>query len=968
MNTEIQGYAFGPFKVFLSPRQLLRDDHVLRAQPLVIELLLCGLRHPGEVLPRETLLQTLRSETTLSDHSLSQLVYKLRKILREHKRWWRSVHGHGYCFDGPATALTEPSPPSPTSVPTPAAPAAPTIPNNLPQPQSSFVGRQEELRALSALLHADERLITITGTGGLGKSRLALELARQQLTAAATRWAGGIWFVSLVEGRTDADICSLVARALGIPVGQAAEGLLWSLQDRGPTLLILDNFEQIVDHAAQTVGRWLQEVATLWCVVTSRQRLALSGEQLFPLKLLHKTDAMVLFEARARLVRSTFSLQTNNRDDVAALVEMLDRLPLAIELAASRCRMLSPRLLIDRVSRRFALLKGKVRDLPERHQTLLATLEWSWEMLDETMRAVLCQCSIFEGGMSLEAAAAVIDVPLGADGERLWVEDVLAELLDRSLLQSHDDAGEQGRLSMLLSIQDFARSKREAHLPDTDALARRHGAFFARLAAAQLRQTQNAELDNCKTAAHRLLALRPSHPCDLDDAVRCAQAAARVLLKVGPIDEGAAWMISLARHDAFTPKHRVKLLIGASWLSLDGKDMAQTEALLTEAQTLLGDQRDPAVLNLLGMVWQQQGRSAEAEACFTEALPIARASGARREESLILGNLALSRRRVGDMEEAERLYQQSLAITRALGERETEIRSLNNLGILYQRQGRLDEAEACYQTALDCARALGIRSGECIMLGNLSNLRLLKGDLAYSEATWQEAIRIAREIGDRRRLSQLLSNLGTFLSRQGRIAEAAENIEQALAIVEASGLSAAKPQLLCMLGSLDWYSNRSAEAEATWKEGLALARDVGRPLVEMNLLGNMCELYLKHARYAEAEAQTRAGLALARKHREHRWEAIMLRLYGELSARQEKRTQARALYEEAEQTLGPGRYPRQRFVLFCARAELEVAAERHDVARQYIDAAASIWDTNPVMRSSLPIERLRRLQNPDGGP
>ncbi|MEL6348299.1 MAG: tetratricopeptide repeat protein [Myxococcota bacterium] len=836
MGDTIQGYQFGPFRLMLSPRKLLRGDQELRAQPLSLELLLCGLQQPGEVIPREMLLQTLRSEVPLSDHSLSQLVYKTRKLLREHKQWWRSVHGHGYCFDAPVQEIIEPSP----AHLEPASPhAASMVPNNLSHPKTTFVGRQQELHLLGAILDGDQRLITILGTGGLGKSRLALELARQQKATAAARWPGGIWFVSLADARTEAGVWLAVARALDIPLqGAPQQRLLWALQNRGQTLLILDNFEQIVEHSVETVGRWLRQIPALRCVVTSRQRLSLSGEQLFNLDLLTEDSALALFEARVQQVRPGFALREDNRADSAALVELLDRLPLAIELAAARCRMLSPQMIRDRMDRRFVLLKSSVSDLPPRHRTLHATLEWSWEMLDETMRAVLCQCSIFEGGMSLEAAAAVIAVPSGEDGERLWVEDVLAELLDRSLLQIDDEAGEQGRISMLLSIQDFARGKCTTQLSDPDALVRRYGSFFASLAHSYGAQENNAELDNLMAATQHLLALRDVQPRDLDDAMLCVRGAGRVLKRTGPILGGIAWLMKLADHQALLSRHHAQLLIEIGSLQLYSGAPAQAEVTLLKAKAVSGAVDARLLIHLGGACWQQN-RLTEAEAHHREALPLSRAAGSLREESMILTNLGMICGHSGKKAEAERLYKQAFTMIQEHGDREIAIRNLNCMGVLYVQQKRFEEAEACYREALKIAVELGSRNGESLLLGNLGTMMMKQGNVQETEAYLEKAITISRQIGDRKREANFVVNLVGHLFTLGRMTDMARYLERTLPIARSLGLHRVGARLLEHKGNMAWRQQRTADAEAHWREGLALARLSRDVESETNLLENL---------------------------------------------------------------------------------------------------------------------------------
>jgi len=275
--------------------------------------------------------------------------------------------------------------------------------------------------------------------------------------------------VPLADVTTTAGVWGALATALKIQLNHdPVEQLCQDLRTRGPTLLILDNFEQIVQRAEETVGRLLDTVLSVQIVATSREPLRLVGELIYALELLSASDAIELFANRAVRANRHFQLTDGNRRPVQQLVERLDCLPLAIELAAARSRMLSPQKLLERLSRRFDLLKSRAPEVPQRQRTLRNAIQWSWELLNGVERAVLIQCSIFEGGMTLEAAEAIIDV--GDDG--VWVDEVLAELIDKSMLTQHKE-----RLSMLVSIQQFVQEQAAELIPHH----RRHAQYFGTL-------------------------------------------------------------------------------------------------------------------------------------------------------------------------------------------------------------------------------------------------------------------------------------------------------------------------------------------------------------------------------------------------------------------------------------------------------------------------------------------------------
>ncbi|MEO0604954.1 MAG: hypothetical protein AAF211_26215, partial [Myxococcota bacterium] len=278
------------------------------------------------------------------------------------------------------------------------------VPNNLPAAWDRFVGRADDLRAVSQLLD-DARLVSITGVGGGGKTRLALHHARTHLG----EYPGGAWFCDLVEARDASDVVGRVAASLDVRLGKGpdVDRVGNAIRGRGPCLLVLDNFEQVVTAARETVSRWLQQAPEARFVVTTRELLGLSEEATLSLGPLTEADAVDFFAARAASVQRGFTVGPENLEEVRALVNLLDRLPLALELAAARTRVMPPKKLLERMTDRFKLLRARQARV-ERQATLEATLDWSWDLLNEEERDGLVQLSVFDGGLTEEAAAAVV--------------------------------------------------------------------------------------------------------------------------------------------------------------------------------------------------------------------------------------------------------------------------------------------------------------------------------------------------------------------------------------------------------------------------------------------------------------------------------------------------------------------------------------------------------------------------------
>ncbi|MFQ5655296.1 MAG: AAA family ATPase, partial [Planctomycetota bacterium] len=367
---------------------------------------------------------------------------------------------------------------------------------NLEAPATSFVGREIDIEALDGFLFGPTAatLVTITGGPGIGKTRLAREFALSRID----RFAGGCWFIDLGEVTDLAGIAHAVSRALGAPLSprlDPAEAVADILECREPLLLVLDNFEQVVAAAEETIGLWRSRAPHLRCLVTSRVRLHLAGEQsceLTPLSVppargdrpvmpdqLSSYDSVRLFVDRARLVRRDFRIEASNAAAIAELCAAVDGLPLAIELATARLSILSPRQIADRLTEKFEILSTTEKGRHPRHQTLLAAIEWSFELLTGAEQQAFLQACTFRGGFSLEAALAVIDLS-AIDGAPPAI-DVVQSLCEKSLIHSFEtphemrfglylgdasamrDYGNSGPRNFLPGKEEWKKRKRDGH-------------------------------------------------------------------------------------------------------------------------------------------------------------------------------------------------------------------------------------------------------------------------------------------------------------------------------------------------------------------------------------------------------------------------------------------------------------------------------------------------------------------------
>jgi predicted ATPase/class 3 adenylate cyclase len=514
--------------------------------------------------------------------------------------------------------------------------------HNLPAERDAFVGRTAELHALAGRLDAGARLVTVLGPGGTGKTRFVRRYGWTWLGD----WPGGVYFADLSEARSVEGICFALASALGIPLGkdEPSVQLGHALRNRGRCLVILDNFEQVVAHAEGTVGRWLDHAADASLLVTSRERLHLRGEDLFPLEPLPlEMDAIDLFVARARAQRPDFVLSDVNRAAVVEVVRLLDGLPLAIELAAARVRILSPAHLVARLRDRFSVLAG-VRGAAARQATLRAAIDWSWDLLAPWEQAAFAQCAVFEGGFALEAAEAVLD--LSSWPEAPPAMDVVQALVDKSLLRTWLPERiryevQEPYFGMYISIHEYALEKLDAAPHAAKQLAlQRHGSYFAAFgtdtAIASLasggpdqRSMLALDFDNLVAACRRALVRN-----DGATAATAYRAVWEVLHLHGPLAlavELGRQVLGCGEHIE-APLRATATLILATALLRAGR-MEETRSLLTQALAFVQDagdrRREARVLNSLATLSRMQGRMPEAREALDLALSLARETGDR---------------------------------------------------------------------------------------------------------------------------------------------------------------------------------------------------------------------------------------------------------------------------------------------------------------------------------------------------
>ena len=806
--------------------------------------------------------------------------------------------------------------------------------HNLPAERDAFIGRAAELRALAQRLDAGVRLITVLGPGGTGKTRFVRRYGHAWLGD----WPGGVCFCDLSDARSLDGVLSAVAVALEVPLGKGdpAVQLGHAIAGRGRCLVILDNFEQVLAHAPATLGHWLDRAGEAAFVVTSRERLHLGGEALFPVEPLPLgKEAIELFEARARAQRPDFAIVDTNREAVAEVVRLLDGLPLAIELAAARVRVMSPAQLALRMRDRFALLAG-ARGAAARQATLRAVIDWSWDLLTPWEQAALSQCSVFEGGFTLEAAEDVLD--LGRWPEAPPTMDAVQALVDKSLLRTWSQA-EAGRFDidepyfgMYISIHEYAVEKLGASGVQAHERAdERHGRYFAgfgseaslqalvRHGGVRRLRALALELGNLVAACRRAVRRQ-----DSEAAVATYRAAWEVLDQQGPFALGGS--------------------LGVQVLGLPGLSTAL---------------RATAGATLALALWRI-GRVDEASAAFDQALGDACALGDRRLEWRALAGLGNLRREQGRADEAGSLYDAALGLLREAGDRQAEGGVMANLGNLHAERG--EEGLSYYEPALALAREAGDRRAEGVILGNLGNVHFEHGRMDAGRAHYEAALAIAREVGNRRGEASVLGNLGNLCFDLGRTSQAQLFYDQALAVNRELGSRRAEGLVLGNLGNLHFQEGRLGHASAHYQAALAIAREVRSRRDEGFVLGNLATLQAEQGHFATAWECYEQALAIHRAIRDRGSEAAALGGMADVRLRQGRLGEAMAALDACEAALQEADEPMLSGIVRCYRGRAEADLGNLDAAHAALaeaEAAAVALRAEPNAELCRAIAKLR---------
>jgi len=703
---------------------------------------------------------------------------------------------------------------------------------SLPLQLTRFFGRDAELAALQQLLRPDAaasgaaRLVTLTGPGGTGKTRLAIETARALLEP----FAGAVWFVPLAELYDPRRIVDALLQALHLPPSPLVEPIQQVVEAlaQQPSLLVLDNFEQLLagPRTAQEEGlaalrRLLEEAPSLVCLVTSRQRLGLSGEREFPLmplpvpqetdtpERLSLNESAQLFSDRAQTVKPDFQVTRGNAAAVAALCERLEGIPLALELAAGRAQVLTPGQMLRQLERRFDFLVSRQRDVALRHQTLRGAIDWSYQMLSPELQRFFASLSVFRGGWNLAAAEQVTQ-----NSEE--VLDLLSQLRECSLVQAQDHPDEM-RFTLLETLRAYAEEKLSAE--ERETLQSRHARYFLALAQeaapALDGPRQGIWLDRLAAEQENLRAA--FHWCQQDRerteaGLRLAVALLRFWDMRGHFSEGRAFM----------------------------------QALLSQADT--GPSTPPlaAAFNAAGFLAWRQGDYTVARTLHEQGLAHYQALGIKRGIAASLNNLGLVAESEGDYAAARTLYEEGLALQRELGNKHGIAVSLDNLGNVASSLGDYAAARALHEESLALRREIGDRFGIAASLGNLAVVVSRQGDHARGRALHEESLALFREIGDKRGIATELLSLAELAVDQEDFASAQALLEESLALFRQVGDKPGIAAALAGVAAVQIARQQPGRAVVLWAAAETLRESLGRrlPLAAREEL----EQYLNEAR------------------------------------------------------------------------------------------------------------------------
>lgn len=698
-----------------------------------------------------------------------------------------------------------------------AEPTIRTTIERMAQDRTPFIGRYRELGTILGELEEGSRILTITGPSGMGKTRLAKLVAGE---AATLYEEGGAWFCSLVSCSSGPELEKAVGHALGIPQKQGRE-LSLAVANRGRILLVLDNLDDVVRDAIPVIRDWLDHSAELQILATSIVPLGIDEEVRFELGPLDLRDAINLYIERANRAWAGSNLLDSEGDTLEDLVGRLDRIPLAIELAAARVRVLSPRALLARMDNRFELLASS---RPGRHGSMLKALSLTWSLLNDEEKLTLARISVFVGGFSLEAAEAILSPE---DPHRAW--DLLDGLRGKALVQVEEQ--DPPRFSVYESVREFGAMQLEALGASEDSVAR-HAAWFAqegeRHAARSVGREPEESIRWLETErANLLAALWRSFPDDPGTAARLGIVHSSNLSILAPVILDEALVDSVV--DAATRAPEPSLLPRALWMRASARmklghvkeAREDAEAGLQRAREI-GEKADEVrLLTLSGVLWVMTADIQHAKAELERAVALAEKGGEPILAGIALLYLGKTEELSSDLEASAAFYDRAHAIFRRHGAIALEGTALFAIGVVSAGRDELANARRAMSEARGIFQRLGVRALEADAIMNLGGVEVTAGNYQEAKVFLLEALELERRVGNRRFEALAILNLGILSLDKRELKQAEQHLCEALDIFDEIGDLRYRAEAQWFLAILNALDERRREALRNLEEASA---------------------------------------------------------------------------------------------------------------------------------------------------